>query len=118
MARKSSTTIRITEQSRQELKDLAAKMRISQAAVMEIAVSRIYQQEINKMDNWTPESLKEKRPYISIIDRGGDKYNGSMINIREHTATLSFGSFNLDAVPLQRIADALNANQPVDLSTI
>jgi DNA-binding PadR family transcriptional regulator len=58
MARKSSTTIRITEQSRQELKDLAAKMRISQAAVLELLIRDKYQQEISRKTVSLSESTK------------------------------------------------------------
>lgn len=45
MARKASTTIRITPEAREILKTLAAKLGVSQAAVMEIAIRKLAQQE-------------------------------------------------------------------------
>lgn len=74
MTRKASTTIRITEQSRRELKDLAAKMRISQAAVMEIAVNRMFQQEIKTMtekhltDNAWVDRVNELRQIVMDLN--------------------------------------------------
>lgn len=63
MARKASTTIRITEEARATLKALADKLGISQAAVMEIAIRKLHQQEIKTMSI--------KYDYSVIEDNGG-----------------------------------------------
>ena len=81
MTRKPSTTIRITEESRQELKSLAAQMRISQAAVMEIAVRNLATQEGTQTMPSIANSTSSVCNYCGAIYNAG--YGAHICNVEE-----------------------------------
>lgn len=115
---KTIKSFRLSTQTLDDIATLATQRGASEAEIIAIAVDRMKQQEIETMDNWTPELLKSRHTYVKVKDRGGHTYYGSIIDIGDRTASVTFGGAVLQNVPLQAITDAKNNGKPLDISKL